>query len=97
MVKNINIIIGGIVFHIEEDGYDKLKEFLDNTQSSFASYNIPSAIMADVENRIAEIFLNKLKDGLQVVTDEDVEDLIASKVRFTPLKTIKYTNYIYLF
>ena len=97
MKKNINIIIGGIVFHIEEDGYDKLKEFLDNTQSSFASYNIPSAIMADVENRIAEIFLNKLKDGLQVVTDEDVEDLIASKVRFTPLKTIKYTNYIYLF
>lgn len=97
MKKNINLIIGGIVFHIEEDGCDKLKEFLDNTQSSVASYNIPSAIMADIENRIAEIFLNKLRDGLQVVTDEDVEDLIASKVRFTPLKTVKYTNYIYLF
>jgi hypothetical protein len=95
MKKNINI--GGIIFHIEEGGYDKLKEYLDTWQRSAASYNAPSAIMADIENRIAETFLNKLKDGLQVVTLEDVEDLIVTKEGFNPFKTIKYTNYVYLF
>lgn len=95
MKKNINI--AGIIFHIEEGGYDKLIEYLRNTQRSATSYNAPSAIMADIENRIAEIFLNKLKDGLQIVTVEDVEDLIAKKEGFSPFNTIKYANYIYLF
>lgn len=97
MEKINNVKIGGIIFHIEEDGYDKLKEYLITTQKSAASYNAPSAIMADVENRIAELFLYRLKNGLQVVTLEDVEDLIANKEESTPFKTIKYTNYIYLF
>jgi len=96
MKKNIDINIGGIIFHIEKGGYDKLKEYLDTRQRSAASYNAPSLIMADIENRIAETFLNKLKDGLQVVTLEDVEDLIATNEGFTPFKTIKYTNCIYL-
>jgi hypothetical protein len=96
MKKYININIAGIIFHIEEDGYDKLKEYLEVTQRTAANYNTPSAIMANIENKIAETFLNKLKDGLQVVTMEDVEDLIAKKEGFTQFKTIKYTNYIYL-
>ena len=96
MKKYFNIIIAGIIFHIEEGGYDKLKEYLEITRRSAAFYNVPSAIMANVENRIAETFLYKLKDGLQVVTLEDVEDLITKKEGFTQFKTIKYTNYIYL-
>ena len=96
MEKNINIDIGGIIFHIEEGGYDKLKEYLEVTQRSAASYNAPSVIMSNIENRIAEIFLYKLKDGLQIVTMEDVEDLIAKKEGFTQFNTIKYTNYICL-
>lgn len=96
MKGNININIAGIVFHIEKGGYDKLKEYLRTIEKRAASYNSPAVIMADIENRIAEKFLYKLKDGLQVVTLEDVEDLIEEKERFTQFNTIKYTNYIYL-
>ncbi len=32
--------------------------------------------MADIENRIAEIFLSKLNEGKQVITAEDVAQLI---------------------
>ena len=78
MKKNISINISGIIFHIEEDGYDKLKEYLDTIHRYFASYDDSSEIIADIENRIAEIFLSKLKEGKQVITLEDVEALMAT-------------------
>ena len=67
MKKNISINISGIIFHIEEDGYDKLKEYLETIHRYFSSYDDSSEIIADIENRIAEIFLSKLKDGIQVI------------------------------
>jgi phage shock protein PspC (stress-responsive transcriptional regulator) len=78
MKKNISINISGIIFHIEEDGYEKLKEYLDTIHRYFASYDDSSEIIADIENRIAEIFLSKLKEGKQVITLEDVEALMAT-------------------
>ncbi|MBR9999365.1 MAG: PspC domain-containing protein [Cyclobacteriaceae bacterium] len=78
MKKNISINISGIIFHIEEDGYEKLKEYLDTIHRYFASYDDSSEIIADIENRIAEIFLSKLKEGKQVITIEDVEALMAT-------------------
>ena len=96
MEKLININISGIIFHIEKGGYEKLKEFLETPRKIAEGYNAPSAIMANIENGIADRFLSKLKDGLQVVTLEDVEDLIAKKEGFTQFNTIKYTNYICL-
>ena len=30
MKKNISINISGIIFHIEEDGYDSLRKYLDS-------------------------------------------------------------------
>ena len=78
MKKNISINISGIIFHIEEDGYDKLKEYLETIHRYFSSYDDSSEIIADIENRIAEIFLSKLKDGIQVITIEDVEALMAT-------------------
>lgn len=85
MKKNINITISGIIFHIEEDGYDKLKEYLDNIHRYFATYNNSSEVIADIENRIAEIFLYKLKDGVQIINMEDMETLIANRERIIDL------------
>jgi hypothetical protein len=96
MENLININISGIIFHIEEDGYEILNKYLESMQKIAATYNAPSAIMANIENRIADTFLSKLKDGLPVVTEEDVEDLIERKEGFKQFKTIKYTNHFYL-
>ena len=78
MKKNISINISGIIFHIEEDGYDQLKEYLESINRYFSSFEDSLEIIADIETRIAEIFLSKLKDGKQVIAIEDVEALIAT-------------------
>lgn len=78
MKKNISINISGIIFHIEEDGYDVLKKYLDSISKYFSSFEDSAEIMADIESRIAEIFLSKLNEGKQVITLDDVNGLIAT-------------------
>lgn len=76
MKKNININISGIIFNIEEDGYDRLKHYLDEIKRYFATYDDTGEIAADIENRVAEIFLTKLNPQKQVITAVDVDSLI---------------------
>jgi len=78
MKKNISINISGIIFHIEEDGYDKLKSYLDSINKYFSAFDDSSEIIADIESRIAEIFLTHLSETKQVITLEDVESLMAT-------------------
>ncbi len=78
MKKNISINISGIIFHIEEDGYEKLKEYLSSINKYFSTFDGSSEIIADIESRIAEIFLSKLNEGKQVITQEDVTALMAT-------------------
>jgi phage shock protein PspC (stress-responsive transcriptional regulator) len=78
MKKNISINISGIIFHIEEDGYETLRKYLDSIKRYFASFEDSSEILIDIESRIAEIFLAKLNEGKQVITADDVNSLIAT-------------------
>src|SRR5690349_18428704 len=78
MKKNISINISGIIFHIEEDGYETLRKYLDSISKYFSSFEDSSEIMADIESRMAEIFLSKLNEGKQVITADDVNSLIAT-------------------
>ncbi|HEY5689861.1 MAG TPA: PspC domain-containing protein [Cyclobacteriaceae bacterium] len=78
MKKNISINISGIIFHIEEDGYEILRKYLDSINSYFASFEDNSEILADIESRIAELFLSKLSEGKQVITRDDVNSLIST-------------------
>ena len=78
MKKNISINISGIIFHIEEDGYEKLKNYLDSISGYFSSFDDSGEIVADIESRIAEIFLSKLSEGKQVINIEDVDSLVAT-------------------
>lgn len=78
MKKNISINISGIIFHIEEDGYDSLRKYLDSINKYFSSFEDSTEIMADIESRIAEIFLTKLNEGKQIITAEDVSALITT-------------------
>ncbi|WP_448520233.1 PspC domain-containing protein [Rhodoflexus sp.] len=78
MKKNISINISGIIFHIEEDGYDLLKQYLMSINRYFSTYEDSAEIISDIENRIAEIFLARLGENKQVITVEDINDLIAT-------------------
>lgn len=76
MKKTLSINISGILFHIEEDGYDTLKNYLESINSHFSGYADSKEIISDIENRIAEIFLSYLKNNNQVITAENVTRLI---------------------
>ncbi len=77
MKKTISINIGGVIFHIEEDGYEKLKSYLSSIQRYFATFSDSKEIVSDIEARIAERFYNKQKSEVkQVISIEDVEELI---------------------
>lgn len=79
MKKNISINISGIVFHVEEDGYEKLRDYLESIARYFAAYEDNQEILQDIEARIAEIFIRKQKnESKEVVSLTDVEDLMTT-------------------
>ena len=93
MKKNISINISGIIFHIEEDGYDTLKNYLDAINRYFSSYEDSEEIIADIEGRIAEIFLGKLKDGNQVISAADVDALIKTMGSIADFEAVKEEDF----
>ncbi len=72
MKKNISINLQGIVFHIEEDGFEVLSRYLAEVKAHFASYRGHQDIVADIEGRIAELFAARLSPMQQVITLDDV-------------------------
>src|SRR5436190_9634588 len=89
MKKNISINISGIIFHIEEDGYDTLRKYLDSINKYFSTFEDSSEILADIESRIAEIFLSKLTEEKQVITSEDVNALVATMGSVSDFKAVE--------
>jgi phage shock protein PspC (stress-responsive transcriptional regulator) len=92
MKKNISINISGIIFHIEEDGYETLKKYLDSINRYFSTFDDSSEILADIESRIAEIFLSKLNEEKQVITAEDVSTLMATMGSVSDFKAVEDTD-----
>ncbi len=79
MKKTISINIGGVVFYIEEDGYEKLKNYLSSVQRYFSAFEDSNEILSDIEGRVAERFIAKQKaESKQVISLDDVNELIAA-------------------
>ena len=78
MKRTISINISGILFHVEEDGYDLLKEYLATINRYFSTYEDSHEITNDIESRIAEVFLSKLSPSQQVVSRDNVEAVITA-------------------
>jgi len=81
MKKNISINLQGIIFHIEDDGYEVLSRYLHEVKAHFASYQGHEEIVADIEGRIAELFSARLSAIKQVITLTDVEEMTAKMGR----------------
>lgn len=76
MNQTVTINISGIVFHIEIDAYENLKNYLNKIKSYFNNSEECEEIMADIEARIAELFNEKISDSNQVILKKDVEEVI---------------------
>ncbi len=68
--------IGGIVFHIEEDAHIKLTKYLADISNSLRGSEGHDEIMSDIEARIAEILQPRVSGYKQVVTIEDIEEVV---------------------
>jgi phage shock protein PspC (stress-responsive transcriptional regulator) len=81
MKKVININFQGRVIPIEEAAYDVLKQYVESLRKFFANEEGRDEIINDIEGRIAELFGERLKKGSTCITNEDVENIIASMGR----------------
>jgi hypothetical protein len=77
MNKTVSINISGQYFHIDENAYQKLRNYLSAIKKSLQDSQGEDEIMADIESRIAELFSEKIQNNQQVISIEDVDDMIA--------------------
>jgi phage shock protein PspC (stress-responsive transcriptional regulator) len=76
MNQTINANISGIVFHVDIDAYELLKEYLGKIKSHFSDSEERTEIMQDIEMRIAELFSETIKKPEMVVNKAEVERVI---------------------
>ena len=76
MKKIININLSSRLIPIEDTAYDLLKSYLDDLKRHFGREEGGEEIVSDIEDRIAEVFQDKLKKGAHCITDEDVSTMI---------------------
>lgn len=81
MKKVININFQGRVIPIEEPAYESLKKYVDSLRNYFSNEEGKDEIVNDIENRIAELFNEKMKAGASFITEEHVEAIISSMGR----------------
>ena len=77
MKVTVNINLGGYAFNVDEDAYDRLRQYLKSLEKEFSGESSAAEIMADIEGRIAELFKMRLSGYKQVITMKDVEEVMA--------------------
>jgi hypothetical protein len=77
MNKTIIINISGTIFHVEEEAYEKLKVYMTDVKNYFSKSEDSFEIISDIENRIAELFLEIIRaEEKEVIISKDVEKVI---------------------
>lgn len=77
MNKTVNINLGGMFFHIDEDAYQKLTRYFDAIKRSLSNSTGQDEIIKDIEMRIAEIISEKHTHEKQVINSKEVDEIIA--------------------
>ena len=77
MNKTVNINLGGMFFHIDEDAYQKLSRYFDAIKRSLSNSSGQDEIIKDIEMRIAELLNEKQKSEKHVVGLKEVDEIIS--------------------
>jgi phage shock protein PspC (stress-responsive transcriptional regulator) len=77
MNKTVNINLGGMFFHIDEDAYQKLTRYFDAIKRSLSNSSGQDEIIKDIEMRVSELLNEKQKSEKHVVGLKDVDEVIA--------------------
>ncbi|MBN2213807.1 MAG: PspC domain-containing protein [Bacteroidales bacterium] len=76
MKKTISINLNGMLFNIDDDAYERLKEYLRRIEAHFSGQNESNEIMNDIEARIAELLNERLGGAKKAVSLADIDDII---------------------
>lgn len=78
MKETVKVNLGGQLFNLDVDAYEKLKKYLDSLKRKFSgSPKEAEEIVEDIESRIAELLTAKIGDKKEVINLADVEEIIA--------------------
>ncbi|PVX45008.1 phage shock protein C (PspC) family protein [Flavobacterium sp. 103] len=77
MNKTVNINLGGMFFHIDEDAYQKLTRYFDAIKRSLSKSSGQEEIIKDIEMRVSELLTEKQKTEKHVVTIREVDEVIS--------------------
>lgn len=77
MNKTLTINLGGIVFHIDEDAYQKLSRYFDAIKRSLTNPTGQDEIIKDIEMRISELLGEKLISDKHVIGLKEIDEVIA--------------------
>src|SRR5690554_346984 len=75
MNKTVTINIAGLVFHIDEDAYNKLDSYINAVRNSIQQ-DEKEEIIADIEARIAELFTERIDSQTGVIRMSNVDEII---------------------
>ncbi len=78
MKKALQITVAGILFTIEEDGYQKLQTYLSSIEQYFSAFPDRGDVVQDIEARVAEQLIERLGDQKAIVTLIVVDQVIAA-------------------
>ena len=73
MKKTIDINLGGLLFHLDEDAYAMLSAYLEALRRHLAATEGREEVLADIEARIAELFSQYASGSSKVVTVLNVQ------------------------
>ena len=72
MKKTVMVNLWGQVFHIDEDAFEVLQQYLSRIERRFVGSEEGKEILEDVESRLAELFKERLGETRQVVNMDDI-------------------------
>ncbi|MFN4285680.1 MAG: PspC domain-containing protein [Lacibacter sp.] len=81
MKKVISINFKGRVLPIEEAAFEQLQRYIESLRRYFANEEGRDEIINDIEDRIAELFGEELKNGVACITEEITERILAGMGR----------------
>lgn len=76
MKRNITINFHGILYSIDEDAYQLLNNYIENIKRYFSKKEDGDEIANDIECRISELLAEMKRGGANVVTIENVQEII---------------------
>jgi len=76
MNKTIQINLAKQIFHVDEIAYNQLHTYVEKLRQHFIKENDGDEIMADIESRLAEIFLSLLNNKNEVISQSEVDHAI---------------------